>query len=279
MIRLIVAAIILIVIMLIFVFMLFKNIIGRIDQNAKKYFVNKMQNYDYILEKKQSDLADLNEQIEKVKSDNRNILKNDEIDEDLEEIEEKTKKTKEDIFAEENIPAKKEEASIRYNLEVPNYRDSMQFFSNYKELKKIFTVNNEEIITEFVNEHTNLKEEKKYYNLKKIRDKFDDKSIYECITLDNAEQIKILEELLDDKDRKLIDFDTMISKNKKFNINDVINYIDIKMQEIDPTIYVYVNEVNLNYNHLSKNIVTKQYSNMAEGIIIKYRNKVYDYSI
>ena len=33
------------------------------------------------------------------------------------------------------------------------------------------------------------------------------------------------------------------------------------------------------YNEIDSNIVTKEYSNMSEGIIIKYRNKIYDYSI
>ena len=63
--KLIIAAVILIVIMLVFIFILFKNIIKKMDENAKKYFVNKMQDYDYILEEKQAKLEEIKEEIEK----------------------------------------------------------------------------------------------------------------------------------------------------------------------------------------------------------------------
>ena len=75
MIGLIVTSIILVIIMLVFVFILFKNIIKRIDDNAKTYFVNKMKNYDYILEEKQDNLKKLTEEIEAVKAENENIIK------------------------------------------------------------------------------------------------------------------------------------------------------------------------------------------------------------
>ena len=49
MLSLVVVAVILIVIMLVFVFILFSNIIKRMDDNAKKYFVNKMQDLEELL--------------------------------------------------------------------------------------------------------------------------------------------------------------------------------------------------------------------------------------
>ena len=59
MLSLVIVAVILIAIMLVFVFILFSNIIKRMDDNAKKYFVNKMQDYDYILDEKQSKLNEI----------------------------------------------------------------------------------------------------------------------------------------------------------------------------------------------------------------------------
>ena len=81
--KLIIAAVILIVIMLVFIFILFKNIIKKMDENAKKYFVNKMQDYDYILEEKQAKLEEIKEEIEKTESEHRNILNNDDESEIL----------------------------------------------------------------------------------------------------------------------------------------------------------------------------------------------------
>ena len=59
----------------------------------------------------------------------------------------------------------------------------------------------------------------------------------------------------------------------------VIKYIDDRTEEIDPTVYIYTNVLDKKYEDIDKNIVNKQYNNMSEGIIIKYRNKIYDYSI
>ena len=56
MLELVIASVVLIVIMITFVFILFKNTLKRMNDNAKKYFVNKMQDYDYIIEEKRNEL-------------------------------------------------------------------------------------------------------------------------------------------------------------------------------------------------------------------------------
>ena len=142
--NLIIAAGILIVIMLVFIFILFKNIIKRMDENAKKYFVNKMQDYDYILEEKQARLEEIKNEINNIEASNQNILKT--SDDEYEEENDYKEKKKKDIDEEyDELPRKKETEDIKYNLNVPNYRET-QFFNNYKEVRKVFTVNNEKII-------------------------------------------------------------------------------------------------------------------------------------
>ena len=267
MVGLVVAAVVLVIIMLIFVFILFRNIMKRIDENAKKYFVNKMQDYDYIVEKKQKRLDELNSEIETIKAENRNIL---------------AKVDDEQPVAQNNIVnhVSNDEMvnqSINVDINVPEYRD-IQFFDNYKEVKKVFTVDNEKIIRKFIEDHKNTNEEKEYKALKKLSKKFDSDSLYSCLTLSPEEQIKVLDEVLTDKEKKLVHYDSMIKK-EKFTIKDFVNIVKDRMQQIEPTIYIYVNGVNDNYDFIDNNIITKQYVNMSEGIIIKYRNKVYDYSI
>ena len=274
--RLIAAAIILIIIMLAFVFILFKNIIKRIDENAKKYFVNKMQSYDYILEEKQTKLEEIKNEIEIIKSENKNILKESQESDYIfrsDENKEETKNQQNEEF--EDLKEKKR--TIKYNLNEPEYRDT-SFFSNYKELKKIFTVNNEKIIRDFIKNNKNQQEEKEYKILKKIREEFNDDAIYGLITLSTDDQKKLLREILEPQEKKILSLESLMEK-EIFNIKDLIRYIDNRMEEIEPTIYIYVNGVANNYDFINKNIVTKQYTNMSEGIIIKYRNKIYDYSI
>lgn len=276
MVKLIVAAVILIIIMLVFVFILFKNIIKRIDENAKKYFVNKMQSYDYILVEKQMKLEEIKNEIEEVKSENKNILKAKEGYEESDdsymfEKNERTKNNEEQESSEDN------RNQLKYNLKEPEYRDT-QFFNNYKEIKKIFTVNNEQIIRDFIEKHKNAKEEKEYRVLKKIKEQFNDEAVYGCLTLSIDSQKELLKEVLKEQEKKVINLDKLLKK-ETFNIKDLIKYIDERMEQIEPTIYIYVNGVANNYDFIDKNIITKQYSNMSEGIIIRYRNKIYDYSI
>lgn len=268
MLGLIITSVVLIVIMLVFVFILFKNIIKRIDDNAKTYFVNKMHNFDYLLEEKQEDLKKLNEKIEEIKAENENII-NGESDKDIKDL------IKNDDYSSKN---NRNTIQTKILLNVPEYRDATTFFKNYKKIKKIFTINNEKIINSFVEKNKNSKDEKIYKKLEKIREKFDNDAIYECMTLSSENQINVVEESLTTTEKKFLKFDETVDK-ENFNLNDFINDIENKMRLYDPTIYVYVNEVNSNYNNIDKNIVTKQYKNMAEGIIIEYKNKIYDYSI
>lgn len=257
MVNLIVAAVILIVIMLVFVFILFKNIMKSINENAKKYFVNKLHDYDYILEEKQKKLEDVRIEINDLK-EHKNII---------------------DKPKEVNIEQRKEEKVIpvKYNLKTPEYRET-QFFNNYKEVKKIFSVDNENIIKKFIQDHENKKEQKKYNDLKKLRNKFDDDAIYGCLTLDSKNQIKILNEVLTETEKKLSNFNEQV-KNQKFSIKNFIKSIDKQIEELDPTIYIYTNGLDKRYDLIDKHIVMKQYNNMSEGIIIKFRDKIYDYSI
>lgn len=272
--NLVIAAVILIVIMLAFIFILFKNIIKRMDENAKKYFVNKMQGYDYILEEKQARLEKIKNEINELETSHKNILKDDD-EEILEEKENKRNKRKE--YASDKPVTSNLERQVKYNLNVPNYRET-QFFNNYKEVRKAFTINNEKIIKDFIAQNKNLKEEKEYRALKRLRKKFDEETVYGCLTLNTQNQRDILKETLTATEKKLVNLKQLL-ENPRFNIETILKYIDDRMEKIDPTIYIYTNVLDKKYEKLDKNIVNKQYNNMSEGIIIKYRNKIYDYSI
>lgn len=275
---LVIAAVILIVIMLAFIFILFRNIIRRMDNNAKKYFVNKMQGYDYILEEKQEKLEKIKTEITELKEENQNILKNTDYDEEFNKEIHKSEKHQKKYEEDEDIPLRREtNEQINYNLNVPDYRET-QFFNNYKEVRQAFTINNEKIIKDFIAKHKNLKEEKEYRALKKLRGKFDQDTIYGCLTLDKREQKELLEEALTATEKKLVKFKEL-SEEPNFSVETLVKYIDDRSEEIDPTVYIYTNVLDKKYEAIDKNIVNKQYNNMSEGIIIKYRNKIYDYSI
>ena len=107
-------------------------------------------------------LEEIKSEISEIKAENRNILKD---DEEYETGDYSNKKNN-DIY--EDSPKRDTYEEVKYNLNVPDYRET-QFFNNYKEVRKVFTVNNEKIIKEFIAEHKNLKEEKEYKSLEKLR--------------------------------------------------------------------------------------------------------------
>ena len=62
-----VVAVLVSLILIAILFFALRSTVKRIDYNTKKYFVDKLQDYDYLIEEKQQILDKLNEEIEKNK--------------------------------------------------------------------------------------------------------------------------------------------------------------------------------------------------------------------
>ena len=100
MLELILPAIAMIAIMIGFSFFIFKNVIKRINNSAKKYFIEKLQEYNYLIEEKEEELQKLREitekqiKLQKMKemSNNKNALDIESEPLFTTEIEEKLKK-------------------------------------------------------------------------------------------------------------------------------------------------------------------------------------------
>lgn len=276
MIELIVSSIIIILIMILFTFFILRNGVKRINDNAKKYFVDKMQDYNYIIEEKEKELENLRKQIEEAKSSIKTTNVVNQQNYDLIEQKIESKKV-EDI--ENYIQRHKTEEPVNYNFSAPKYRESA-FFSNYKFLNNKFTVNNIETINKFIEDNNvNQKIDSKYKALKELRMQFSEDIIYQFLTLSNSEQYKLIEEVIDNKQKTIIDFTNQFTDSNRFSITQFIEHIDNLLEGYDPNIYIYVGIQDLNYDYINKNIKTLFYKNMSQGIIIKYKGKIYDYSI
>ena len=259
-----------IAVMLFFATFVIRNVIKRIDDNAKRYFMDKLQDYDYLIDEKKQILEELSKRI--------NILEeNEEIKKEIEDFRknkvqiEKTiqeaKKIKEDTVENEEIV---------YDVPMPQYRQE-EFFHTYKQLKKQFNVNSKEILEQFITEHKDDKESEDYKKLQEIRKDFSEETVYKILTFKPEEQYDLVKKALNSKEQKIVELQKY--KPKNFSILKFLEKLDIKLKELDPTIYVYVANEEINYNYLSDKIKTLTYKNMSEGIIIEYHNKMYDYSI
>ena len=262
------AAIFAIMIMLFFAVFVIKNVIKRINENSRKYFLDKLQEYDYLIDKKKEEIANLQKQI--------NTLQDEaEIKKEVEEYKKHKDEIKKTLVKIEN-KNKEEKEEIIYDIPTPKYRQE-EFFSSYKKLKKQFNVNSKQILEEFLKEHKETSEDKEYTDLKKLREQFSEETVYEMLTLTAEEQFDVIERVINSSKSDFIKLDP--SDKKNFSIVKFLERIDLKIREADPTIYVYVSNDGINYDFLDKRIKTILYKNMSEGIIIEYRNKMYDYSI
>lgn len=255
-----IASIIIIGLMLFFVFIMFKNIIKRINFNAKKYFVDKLDDYNYIVEGKEHEIDKLNKEIgelikQKEKLENQKVLS-----------------------PVASVPRRKMNTKPIYDIKIPKYREE-NFFVNYRELKKEFDFDKEELIKSFMEKYQTKKNEKDYKTLNNFKKKFSKDTIYQLMTLKGEDQLDIINTIVTETEKKLIDVNNIIEDKSKFNVMLLLKEIDELMLKVDPVITVYVSEYDKDYDYLDPYIQTKHYSRMSEGLIIEYRGKSYDYSI
>ena len=257
----VIASIIIISGMLFFIFVMFRSIIKRINQNAKKYFINKLDDYDEMVKEKEAQIEELNKVITGLTKEKENLEKNKEI-----------------FYL--HLPKREKDVSskLQINFKSPKFREE-NFFSNYKELKKKFDFDKEELIKEFIKEHQDKKTERDYKTLKNFKNKFDKEAIYQLTTLPGQEQLEILKMILTDKEKKLIDLENIVEDKSKFSILLLFEKVDQMLVTLDPTINIYVSKYDKDYDYIDPYIKTLRYSKMSEGIIIEYKGKSYDFSI
>ena len=282
MIELILPTIIIVIIMIGFSFFIFKNIIKRVNHKVKIYFIEKLQEYNYLIDEKEEELAKLRtvvveqSRLQKIKEQTENLNK---VDQETftetifsSEIEKKLKEMK--SFKKRM----REKEQISYDIPTPQLRED-SFFNNYKELKKKFQVDNEKTIKDFIEKHKSTENDlKKYKTLVDFRKQFTPETIYELLTLSGEDQYKIVSEVIKPQVNKIIQLEKNF-KNNKLDVLKLLKILEEKIKKNDPIIYVYVGNESLNYDNLGKNIKTRYYRNMSEGVIIHYKGKMYDYSI
>ena len=257
----VISAVIAIAMLSAFLLISLRGIVKRINYNAQKYFLEKMQSYNYLIDEKTSEVEKLSNQLEGMAQKYQNYK---DADEKLKRVEELYQKMQEDRQVTPKIEV----------IQAPQYKEE-NFFKDYKQLKQKFDVNGEKILKAFIQEHP--ADSKMYKKYEEVLSKFTPDFIYSVITSTENERYQKVEKVLTPTEKKLIDFEKY--KETNFNILDLVKDIKEEAAKCDPTIYVYTSKVGINYDYLDDRISTKTYANMSEGIMIEYQKKLYDYSI
>ena len=229
-------------------FFILKSTVKKINKQTKLYFVDKSQEYDYLINEKVEQLKELDKQIK-----------------EKELIQDKDKKVNENNNYEFDY-------SIIDLLNNTKYQDK-NIFELSKKMDEKFNIDKEKLIKDFLSISVN---DDSYLFCKKLKSKFTSDIIYSLKILSLEELDKKLKEILSGDEYKLYQ---LYSETNKKNIDGFVDYINELIDLNNPNIVVYVGDKNENYDHLSKYIKTIYSSDIYRGIKIKYQNKIYDYSL
>ena len=230
-------------------FLILRKTVKTINNQTKLYFVDKVQEYDYLINNKVEQLDKLDKEI----------------------------KEKESQKEEKELSNDSNEIEFDYNvidlINKTKYQDKNLYTLNRK-LDEKFNFDYEAIIKKFVSV---INENNQYEFCKKIKEKFTSDVIYSLKTLPNIEKETKVKELLNDEEYKIYSLYTETNENN--NIDGFVDYLNELIDLNNPKIIVYVGDKKENYDHISENIKTIYRNDIYKGIKIKYQNRIYDYSL
>ena len=231
-------------VLVIITFLFFKRIVNEVNEQSKLYFTLKLQEYDELIKEKEKKL------------------------EDIQNIKEEEKKEKE---------------KDNYQAPVVVYEDNKreyQIDDLLKTVKKVddrFQVDSEKIIKKFLEKVPMKEEVTRFEHLEKMRRKVLKIGVYNIVTsTDDTLLSKLFDEL------RMIDVDIVdafVLNTNNPTIEDFLNYLENEINKCDPHIYVEVGDKNINFDYLDKRVKTEYNAKIYKGIMIIYRNKMYDYSL
>lgn len=228
--------------------LILKNTVKEVDKKSKSYFVDKLKEYDYLIDEKEKRLSELESELEKRK----NGLKDN------------------DVLG--GKPSYDFDTSIIDLLTETSYLDKNILAIN-KKIEEKFIINYEDLIKDFL---ANIKDENKYDFCIKLREKFNPDEIYNIEIMLPEEREEYFNKFLT-KEEHLV-YEIFTSSNS-FNMEDFVDYLNRLIELNDPTVTVLVPSKNINFDHIDGKIKTRVSDNIYKGIKILYRNKVYDFSL
>ena len=230
-------------------FIVLKSTVKKINSQTKLYFVDKAQEYDYMIDKKLDKLSKINQEL-KEKELNKEET-NDSINSNNYEFDYK----------------------IIDMLNKTKYQDKNIFEIN-KLIDENFDIDYVGILKEFLK---NIDTDESYKFAMDLRNKFNSTTIYKLKILSELEQMELLKKNLNEKELQV--YKAYLKLNNKHDIDNFIDYLNELVDLNNPNITVYVGNKTENYDHLSKYIKTIYSKDIYKGIKIIYKNKIYDYSL
>lgn len=239
-------ALVVLLILVIITFLFFKRIVNKVNEQSKLYFTLKLQEYDELVKEKE-------EKLKQIKEDNDNKEKSNEIKEDM-------SKTPVIVL---------DDNKRKYQVD--------DLLKSVKKVEDRFKIDNEKILKQFLNNKPTKEELVRFNHLEKMKQEITKIGIYNIITSTDENLLNELFDKLRMVDVDIVDAFALNTTNP--TVEDFLNYLENELNKCDPHIYVEVGDKNVNFDYLSDRIVTEYNEKIYKGIMVIYRNKMYDYSL
>jgi len=240
----VIVLVIIISLLAVILFFALRKLIDGITADSKEYYFKKMQDYDAEILEKEKKLSSL----------------------EIPEIEENVK-NKERVI---------EKSSVDHELlNVINSTDyeMVNALKIANKVDEIFNIDEEKILKDFISK-TRVNEDYKTYQ--KLQDRFSPNLIYKLKMLSKDSQIKEISKMISPEELEV--FESYVS-TRKFKLEKFLLDLDLLIENNLPKIEVTVGNKTKNYDYLSPYIKTTYSDDIYKGMIIKYQDRIYDYSI
>ena len=243
-------AILVICALVIFMFFILRGTVKKINAQTKLYFVDKLQEYDYLINQKEEKLNQINQEI----------------------------REKEIKSVEDSVSIKKKTYEFDYQiidlLNKTQYQDKNIFELN-KKIDEKFNIDYVGLLKKFLEQ---VADDGTYQFCIDLKNKFTSDLVYQLKIMELKEQSKYLEEFLDKREYQIYKIYLAVAENKA-SVDGFMNYLNELIDLNSPNVMVYVGSKSENYDHLSKYVKTIYSKDIYKGIKIIYRNRIYDYSL
>lgn len=237
--------------MLLLMFLTLRKTVRKINEQSKNYFVDKLQDYDVLIDQKVDELNVIENKIAQLKKEIPNV-------------------TSQSVIPEHTaIP-------VTYNIKVPQYQDRA-FLANYKKIKEKFEFQPEVVIKAFLDRYVYPDHDQEYLDYQALLAILDYETLYQLAIQSEQEQLQYLMQHLSTTERHILD--GYLKGVSHFDILAFRHFLTLRLRELDPTIYVRTGEQGADYQHLNPAIQTEYDEKIYVGIMIIYHNKLYDYSL
>lgn len=238
----IIVLIIIIGLLSIIMFLSLKKLIESINKESQSYYLKNMQELDSKIDEKNKKLLEKSKE-EKEEENKKDVKEVNLLDKDLLDI---------------------------YNNTDYENENALKVASKVDE---IFNIDEEKVLKDFI-KNISIDENNKIYQ--SILDRFSPNLIYKLKMLNKESQVNEISKMLSDEEYNV--FHDYIETHK-FRLNKFLLDLNLIIERTNPVIEVLTGNKNKNYNYISSYIKTIYSEDIYKGIIIKYQDKIYDYSI